>query len=297
MCTLRSIACSSSPGSCSSAGARNASPGMNSTTNSGAGLSAAQYALAASRSTCSRRCRACASEPGLAHRLVGGLGRLQVGGQRDLGVHHDVLAAGQPDHHVRAQRAVVGGHADLLVEVAPGAHPGQLDHPAQLHLPPPAAGLRPPQRGDQGLGLGAELVGALPGDRHLLGQRGVRPAAGPRRTRAAASPPGPAFPAAARPGAPRPPGGCPARPPAVALAALSRPSAISRNRRVLWSSASRGQRLEPLGELAVDQRRPLLRGAPTCAVSSAAARRPGGRARRRPVTAPITMRPQAHAHA
>ena len=68
---------------------------------------------------------------------------------------------------------------DLLVEVAAGAHPGQLDHPAQLQLAPAAPGLRPPQRGDQRLGLGPQLLGALPRDGDLLGQRGVR--AGPGR--------------------------------------------------------------------------------------------------------------------
>ena len=156
--------------------------------------------------------------------------------------------------------AVRGADADLLVEVAAGAHPGQLDHPAQLHLAPPAAGLRPPQGGDQGLGLGPELIRALPGDRHLLGQRGVRPVAGRVGSRAAGPPPGPGSPAAARPGARPPPCCVSSSPAALALAALSRPSAISRNRCVLWSSAWRRQRLEPLGQLPVDQRGPLLGG-------------------------------------
>ena len=69
-------------------------------------------------------------QPGRAHAVLVRLGGLQVGGQRDLGIHHDVLAAGEPDHQVGPHRAVRRGHGDLLVEVAPGAHPGQLDHPA-----------------------------------------------------------------------------------------------------------------------------------------------------------------------
>ncbi len=72
--------------------------------------------------------------------------------------------------------AAVDDH--LLVEVDVRRHPGQLDHPAQLQLAPAAARLRPSQRGDQGLGLLAELLGAAPGELHLLGELGVRP--GPR---------------------------------------------------------------------------------------------------------------------
>ena len=76
-------------------------------------------------------------------------------------------------HHRALQPGV--RHADLLVEVAPGAHPGQLDHPAQLHLAPAAARFRPAQRGDQRLGLrpGAARRSAI-AELHLLGQRGLR---------------------------------------------------------------------------------------------------------------------------
>ena len=56
--------------------------------------------------------------------------------------------------------------------------PGQLDHPAELQLAPAAARLRPAQRGDQGLGLLAELLGAVPGELHLLRELGVRSGAG-----------------------------------------------------------------------------------------------------------------------
>ena len=114
-------------------------------------------------------------QPGRAHVLVVGLGGLQVRGQRDLGVDHDVLAAGQPDHQVGPHHSVRRGHGDLLVEIAAGAHPGQLDHPAQLQLAPATPGLRPPQRGDQRLRLRPQLLRGVPGEMDLLGQRGVRP--------------------------------------------------------------------------------------------------------------------------
>jgi hypothetical protein len=110
-------------------------------------------------------------QPQRLHGLVGGLGGLQVGGERHLGVDHDVLAAGQAHHHVRAQRPGVDRH--LLVEVDPRAHPGQLDHPPQLQFPPAPAHLGPAQRRDQRRGLIAELLGGLPGQVYLLGQRRV----------------------------------------------------------------------------------------------------------------------------
>ncbi len=53
-------------------------------------------------------------------------------------------------------------------------HPGKLGDPAQLHLTPAAAGLRPAQGRDKRLGLSAKLVGARGGQLHLLRQRRVR---------------------------------------------------------------------------------------------------------------------------
>ena len=81
----------------------------------------------------------------------------------------------------RAMPPSAPSHGDLLVEVAPGAHPGQLDHPAQLHLAPAAAGLGPPQGGDQRLGLQPQLGGVGRAILHLLGQRRVRQVPGPVR--------------------------------------------------------------------------------------------------------------------
>ena len=184
---------------------------------------------------------------------VVGLGGFQVRGERDLGVDHDVLAAGQPHHHVGAQRAVRRGHGDLLVEVAAGAHPGQFDHPAQLQLAPAAPGLRPAQRGDQRLGLGAKLFRALPRDGDLLGQRGVRPGPGGVGLAQLLLDPGQGFPqrpdemldrrAADLQFTGRVGVGC-LQP---ALGDLEEP----RGARV---QRLRGQRLEPLRELALDER-------------------------------------------
>ena len=61
----------------------------------------------------------------------------------------------------------------LLGEVAVLDHAGQLDHPAQLHLAPAAAGLRGPQRGHQRGGLVPQRLAGGPHEADLLGQRGV----------------------------------------------------------------------------------------------------------------------------
>ena len=88
--------------------------------------------------------------PRLAEGGVGGLGRLEVGGEGDLGVDDDAAAPGEPDDEVGAQRAAVGSsYGRLLVEVAPIEHAGVLHDAAQLHLAPLPAGLRPAQRVDQ----------------------------------------------------------------------------------------------------------------------------------------------------
>jgi hypothetical protein len=43
---------------------------------------------------------------------------------RDLGVHEEVLAAGQVDAHVRSQHPIVGLGRVLQIEVAAFDHPG-----------------------------------------------------------------------------------------------------------------------------------------------------------------------------
>ena len=135
--------------------------------------------------------------------VVLALDGLQVGGERDLGVDDDLLAAGEAHDQVGAEHAVAVVTRRLLGEVAVLDHAGHLDHPAQLHLAPPAAGLRRPQRRDERRGLLAQLLGGLPGEADLLGQRGVGRDAGPAPARAAGPRPGRGCRAAGRP-APRP---------------------------------------------------------------------------------------------
>ncbi len=108
-------------------------------------------------------------QPLLGRRPLSGLHRVEVGGQRDLGVDHDVLAAGQPHHHVRPVRP---GHR-LLLEVAVRVHPRQLRDPTQLELSPPPPSLGTPQRRHEGAGLIAQSVRALTDEFHLFGQFGV----------------------------------------------------------------------------------------------------------------------------
>ena len=133
----------------------------------------------------------------------------------------------------------------LLVEVHVRRHPGQLDHPAQLQLAPPAARLRPPQRGDQRLGLLAELLGAVPGELHLLGELGVRPGPALGRSRGAAARPGRGSPASARPASRRrtaaPAGPRPARssPPPSARAARPAPAPSGRAPRAVAAAVPR----------------------------------------------------------
>ena len=108
-------------------------------------------------------------------RLAGGLvrcgGGFEVGRERHLRVDDHVLAAGEAHHHVRPQPAV---NDHLLVEVHVRRHARELDDPAQLQLAPPAARLRPLQRGDQRPCLLAELLRAVPRGLDLLRELGVR---------------------------------------------------------------------------------------------------------------------------
>ena len=189
--TRRAIASSISVGSASSAAPYRCSPGRNMTTKSGAESSPAQYALSASDLTCLRSSRAwsrrCCSRSASSRRLVG----VEHALQRRLGVDDDVLAAGQADDQVRAQHVVSSpASGALLDEVAVADHPGELDHVAQLHLAPLAAGVRLAQRGDQRAGLGPQP----------LARSRSASAAGPRAARATRAAPGRARAAGRRPG-------------------------------------------------------------------------------------------------
>ena len=118
-------------------------------------------------------------QPGRPGRLVAGLHRLEVADERDLGVDHHLLAAGELHDQVGAQRAVVAADAGLLDEVAMREHAGGLDHATQLQLAPPAAHLRCPQGAHQRLGLQPQTVRGLTHGPHLLAQLGVGRGAGP----------------------------------------------------------------------------------------------------------------------
>ncbi len=94
--------------------------------------------------------------------------------QRRLGVHDDVLAARQVDHHVRSDRRAGAGRADgLLGEVDPVEHPRVLDHPSQLDLAPGPAGVGGAQGADQGRGLGPQRLVRERQTAELLAQAGV----------------------------------------------------------------------------------------------------------------------------
>ena len=92
---------------------------------------------------------------------VAGLVGVEHALQRRLGVDDHVLAAGEVDHHVGAQRRLVPGVGVLLDEVAVLEHPGRLYHIAQLHLAPLAAGVGFAQCGDERAGLGAQAIAGL----------------------------------------------------------------------------------------------------------------------------------------
>ena len=210
---------------------------MNSTTNSGDGLNACQYALAASRSTCSRTCRACASSRAEAQRLVGGLGGLQVGGQRDLGVDHDVLAAGQPHDHV-------GPHAPSAWRGRP-ARRSRSGAASRRSRRPGAAAARPSGRAPPAAAAPVTSAWSGPGAaRELCRTKSICLAssacgrrAGPTRSRAAAPRPGRACPCSGSTRCSTACLRCSRSPAASALAGRSRVSASSRNRTLLTSRA------------------------------------------------------------
>ena len=104
------------------------------------------------------------------HPLVSGLHGLEIRREGDLGVDDDAALTRQPDDQVGAQQAVRPAHRHLRVEVAAVQHPGVLDDPAQLQLPPLPTGLWTAQRGHQRGGLTAEPLGALTDLADLCGQ-------------------------------------------------------------------------------------------------------------------------------
>ena len=120
----------------------------------------------------------------LAGRLPGRLGgggdrcRVQERAQRNLGVDHDVFAAREVYHHVRAlDRIRVAGPVDrgvLVGDVAAIPQPGQLGGPGQVQLPPASADLRFSQSRCERVGFGAERLTGQPNRFHLLLQRALQ---------------------------------------------------------------------------------------------------------------------------
>ena len=109
----------------------------------------------------------------VALRIVVALGGVEKRGQRDLGVHDDILAAGKANDDVGCQATVVAVRALLDVEVMALEHPRRFENAAELELAPLAA--------DVGGAQGPREPGGFALQRHLrvrqgpklLGQRGV----------------------------------------------------------------------------------------------------------------------------
>mgnify|MGYP003693847161 CR=1 FL=1 len=97
--------------------------------------------LFASASTCARTCCACRSMRGAALVRRGRLHRLEIRGERNLGVHDDLPAARQVHHHVRPLPPALALGRHLFDEVAMRAHPRQLGHSPERQLAPAPARL------------------------------------------------------------------------------------------------------------------------------------------------------------
>ena len=103
--------------------------------------------------------------------VVCGIGHIEQGRQRRLGVDHQRLATWQTHHHVRPFTTALG--AFLLVKIAMRLHPGQFDHPPQLHLAPATTPFRSAQGRHQPHGLGAQRLLRLLHGLDLLGEPGI----------------------------------------------------------------------------------------------------------------------------
>ena len=88
--------------------------------------------------------------------LVVAFDRGEKGGERDLGVDDDVLAARQLDDDVRSQPPVLAVRAFLDLEMVAFDHAGGFEDPPELQLAPLAADVRRPKRPRQLAGLGLQ---------------------------------------------------------------------------------------------------------------------------------------------
>ena len=98
---------------------------------------------------------------------------LKVGGQRDLGVHHQDLLAGKLDHKVGTDCGVAARAVDLLHEINVAEHAGSLHHPPQLHFTPLAPCAVGPQGRFQGMRGAHQLFIREPRFLQLLGKLAV----------------------------------------------------------------------------------------------------------------------------
>ena len=80
-------------------------------------------------------------------RVVGRLDRVEVCGERHLGVDDHDLSSRKTDDQIGTQPPVVRGRRHLLVEVAVRQHARQLDDALELDLPPPATDVRRSESG------------------------------------------------------------------------------------------------------------------------------------------------------
>ena len=104
--------------------------------------------------------------------------RVEIRGQRGLGVHDDALVAGEADHEIGPHAHIVHREGFLLDEVGVLDHPGELDDLAELDLTPVPADVRLTQRLHQAAGFalqrgepcaeGAQLLSQRRGGRHAI---------------------------------------------------------------------------------------------------------------------------------
>ena len=80
--------------------------------------------------------------------LIGGVIGLQISGQRNLRIHHNLSLIRQLHDHVRPARPALGRPVRLH-KIAVRNHPRQLHHAPQLHLAPTSPRRRRPQRARQ----------------------------------------------------------------------------------------------------------------------------------------------------
>ena len=111
-----------------------------------------------------------AARPLLAGRGDGNLARLEVGGERHLRIHGDVLASGQVDDHIGPPGPGIRGDTRLHVEIDPLDQAGGLHHIAQLGFAPYPSGCVVAEGRGEGLSGAAQALLGLGGVAQLLGQ-------------------------------------------------------------------------------------------------------------------------------